>query len=125
MFLESPPPDQSDRWSGRPFRSLVVVNPPAPVNMDPMATEADKRRFLENLWQAQATYRSRAGQSVVLCSEEQEVENRANRTIYARTYYNVYTRTAFLQEPKKVSEWPILDANDDSKYALDEGCCTY
>ncbi|RXW25312.1 hypothetical protein EST38_g633 [Candolleomyces aberdarensis] len=99
MYLESPPPDQTERWSGRPYRSLVAVNPPA--SLDPTATEGDKRRFLENLWQAQATYRSRAGQSVVLCSEEQEVENRANRTIYARTYYNVYTRTAFLQEPKK------------------------
>ncbi|KAF9481824.1 hypothetical protein BDN70DRAFT_875770 [Pholiota conissans] len=101
LFLENPPQDQTDRWSGRPFRSLSVVIPPAPINLDPTQTESDKKRFLENLWKAQATYRARAGQSVVLCSEEQEVENRSGRTTLARTYYNVYQRTAFLQEPKK------------------------
>jgi protein ECT2 len=71
------------------------------VNLDPIQTEGAKRRFLENLWLAQGMYRARQGQSVVLCSEEQEVEHKGNRTTYARTYYNVYTRTSFLQEPKK------------------------
>ena len=104
LFLENPPQDQSDRWSGRPFRSLSVVIPPAPINLDPTQTESDKQRFLENLWKAQATYRARAGQSVVLCSDEQEVECRSGRTTLARTYYNVYQRTAFLQEPKKVGQ---------------------
>ncbi|KAF9534699.1 hypothetical protein CPB83DRAFT_780431 [Crepidotus variabilis] len=98
LYLERPPQDQSERWNGRPFRSLSVV---IPHNLDPTQTEADKRRFLENLWKAQATYRARAGQSVVLCSEEQEVENRNGRTTCARSYFNVYQRTAFLQEPKK------------------------
>lgn len=102
LFLENPPLDQTERWSGRPFRSLSVVNPPMPINLDPTQTEADKRRFLENLWHVQATYRSRAGQSVVLCSEDQEVESRGGRTTIARTYFNVYQRTAFLQEQKKV-----------------------
>ncbi|KAF8204714.1 RhoGEF domain-containing protein [Pholiota molesta] len=101
LFLENPPQDQTDRWSGRPFRSLSVVNPPSPINLDPVQTESDKQRFLENLWKAQATYRARAGQSVVLCSDEQEVECRSGRTTLARTYYNVYQRTAFLQEVKK------------------------
>lgn len=102
LYLENPPQDTSDRWSGRPFRSLSVVHPPAPINLDPTQTEADKRRFLENLWHVQATYRSRAGQSVVLCADEQEVESKAGRVTIARTYFNVYQRTAFLQEPKKV-----------------------
>ncbi|KAH6915122.1 hypothetical protein BKA70DRAFT_566736 [Coprinopsis sp. MPI-PUGE-AT-0042] len=101
LFLENPPQDQSDRWSGRAFRSLSVVLPPGGVNLDPIQTESAKRRFLENLWLAQAMYRARQGQSVVLCSEDQQVEHKGNRTTYARTYYNVYTRTSFLQEPKK------------------------
>ncbi|KAG6854872.1 hypothetical protein C0991_012062 [Blastosporella zonata] len=62
---------------------------------------ADKQRFLENLWHVQATYRSRAGQSVVLCADEQEVESKVGRVTIARTYFNVYQRTAFLQEAKK------------------------
>ncbi|KAF8897687.1 hypothetical protein BD779DRAFT_1608223 [Infundibulicybe gibba] len=101
LYLENPPMDQTDRWSGRPFRALSVVNPPMPINLDPTQTEADKRRFLENLWHVQATYRARAGQSVVLSADEQEVESKNGKTTYARTYYNVYQRTAFLQEPKK------------------------
>lgn len=102
LYLEQPPTDQSERWSGRPNRHMVVVTPPMPANMDPLHTESVKRRFLDNLWQVQAKFRAKAGQSVVLCSEEMEVETRANRTTLARTYYNVYTRTAFLQETKKV-----------------------
>jgi hypothetical protein len=102
LYMEHPPQDQTDRWSGRPFRSLAVVHPPQPINLDPTQTEADKHRFLENLWNAQAKYRSRAGQSVVLCAEDQEVESRGGRVTLARTYFNVYQRTAFLQESKKV-----------------------
>ncbi|KIL70247.1 hypothetical protein M378DRAFT_156324 [Amanita muscaria Koide BX008] len=101
LYLENPPQDQSDRWSGRPFRSMSVVHPPLSANLDPIQTEADKQIFLERLWQVQAKYRTRAGQSVVLCSKEQEVESKAGKVTYARTYYNVYQRTAFLQEQKK------------------------
>ncbi|KAH9482553.1 Rho guanine nucleotide exchange factor gef2 [Psilocybe cubensis] len=101
LFLENPPQDQTERWTGRPFRSLSVVIPPAPINLDPTQTENEKQRFLENLWRTQAIYRARAGQSVVLCSDEQEVESRSGRTTFARTYFNVYQRTAFLQETKK------------------------
>ncbi|EKM80039.1 hypothetical protein AGABI1DRAFT_57412 [Agaricus bisporus var. burnettii JB137-S8] len=101
LFLESPPQDQNERWSGRPFRSYTAVSPPIPSNFDPARIEADKLRFLENLWHVQAMYRSRSGQSVVLCSEEEEVESRAGKTTIARTYFNVYQRTAFLQELKK------------------------
>lgn len=102
LYLENPPQDQTDRWSGRPFRSLSVVIPPMPVNLDPTQTDVVKQRFLESLWTAQATYRARAGQSVVLRSDEQEVECRSGRITLARTYFNVYQRTAFLQESKKV-----------------------
>jgi hypothetical protein len=102
LYLESPPQDQNERWSGRPFRSYTAVSPPIPPAFDPARLEADKLRFLENLWHVQAMYRSRSGQSVVLCSEEEEVECRAGKTTIARTYFNVYQRTAFLQEQKKV-----------------------
>ncbi|PPQ64623.1 hypothetical protein CVT24_008360 [Panaeolus cyanescens] len=101
LFLENPPQDQTERWSGRPLRALSVVKPPLPINLDPTRTEADKQRFLNNLWEAQAMYRARAGQSVVLQAEDQEVDVRMGRTTTARTYFNVYQRKAFLQEPKK------------------------
>ena len=47
-------------------------------------------------------YRAKQGRSVVLCSSEREVEARAGRVTLARTYFNVYQRTAYLGEPKKV-----------------------
>ncbi|KAH8830435.1 hypothetical protein DL96DRAFT_1592891 [Flagelloscypha sp. PMI_526] len=101
IYLENPPRDQGDRWSGRPFRSLSVVSPPLPAGLNPVQTEADKSRFLENLWYAQATYRASSGLSVVRCAPETEVDSRPGRIIQARTYFNIYQRTAFLQEPKK------------------------
>ncbi|KAJ3566313.1 hypothetical protein NP233_g7081 [Leucocoprinus birnbaumii] len=101
LYLENPPQDQTERWSGRSFRSFTVVNPPMPASFDIARTEADKQRFLGNLWHVQAMYRSRAGQSVVLSSDDQEVECRSGKTTIARTYFNVYQRTAFLQEQKK------------------------
>lgn len=105
MYLENPPAGETDRWAGRPFRSLTVVAPPAPANLNPTKTEADKRRFLENLWDAQARFRTRAGQSVALCAEDREVEARGGRVTIARTYFNVYQRTAFLKETKKVGRF--------------------
>ncbi len=76
-----------------------------PAGLEPVRSESDKQRFLENLWHVQAMYRSRAGQSVVLQSEDQEVECRAGKTTFARAYFNVYQRTAFLQEQKKVNNY--------------------
>lgn len=76
--------------------------PPAAVYLDPLRTENEKQRFLNNLWIAQARFRTRGERSLVLRGEEREVENRGGYVTHARTYFNVYTRTAFLQEPKKV-----------------------
>ncbi|KAL0573970.1 hypothetical protein V5O48_007985 [Marasmius crinis-equi] len=111
LYLENPPQDLGDRWSGRSFRALSVVHPPAPPNLDPPRTSADKSRFLENLWKIQANYRARAGQSVVLRADEVEVESKGGKVTLARTYYNVYQRTAFLQEPKKTKIVVHIDAN--------------
>ncbi|KAI0751111.1 hypothetical protein C8Q80DRAFT_1155611 [Daedaleopsis nitida] len=101
IFLENPLHDQSERWAGRQFRALSVVFPPAAVYLDPLRTESEKQRFLNNLWTVQARFRTRGERSVVLCGEECEVENRGGYVTYARTYFNVYTRMAFLQETKK------------------------
>jgi protein ECT2 len=126
FYLENPPQGQSDRWSGRSFRAFSVVHPPSPVNFDPTRSEVDKVRFLENLWNAQATYRTKAGQSVVLSGEETEVESRGGRVTLARTYFNVYQRKAFLQESKKVSlHWvPTFWHCIRLTVALDQNCCT-
>ncbi|THV08384.1 hypothetical protein K435DRAFT_641062 [Dendrothele bispora CBS 962.96] len=97
LYLENPPYDQTERWSGRPFRSYNVVHPPS-LTLDPTQTETDKQRFLENLWNIQAKYRAKLGQSVVLQAEDLEVESRNGKLTFARTYYNVYQRTAFLQD---------------------------
>ncbi|KAJ7228502.1 RhoGEF domain-containing protein [Mycena pura] len=109
LYLENPPYDQNERWSGRPFRSLVVTQPALSSSSSTQA-ETDKQRFLENLWKVQATYRARAGQSVILRSEDMEVESKGGRVTIARTYYNVYQRTAFLQELKKTKIVVHIDA---------------
>ncbi|KAF7332014.1 DH domain-containing protein [Mycena kentingensis (nom. inval.)] len=98
LYLENPPMDQNERWAGRPLRTMTVAQS---GSLNHGQAEADKQRFLENLWKVQAMYRARAGQSVVLQAEDIEVESKGGRSVVARTYYNVYQRTAFLQEPKK------------------------
>lgn len=79
-----------------------MVFPPSPANLVPTKAEAAKHRFLERLWEAQARYRTKLGQSVALRAEESEVEARRGKVTVARTYFNVYQRTAFLKEAKKV-----------------------
>lgn len=69
-----------------------------------MRTEREKQRFLDNLWNAQARVRTRNERSIILKGEEREVENRGGYITNALTYFNVYTRMNFLQEPKKVSD---------------------
>lgn len=39
---------------------------------------------------------------MVLCAEERDVEHRGGKVTRATTFFNVYQRTAFLKEPKKV-----------------------
>lgn len=105
LYMENSPQDQSDRWSGRPFRAYTVVHPPSPPNLDPVMAQSDKHRFLDNVWTAQAMLRTRQSRSIVLCSPEKEVEARGGRVTLARTFFNIYQRTAFLTEPKKVSSF--------------------
>jgi hypothetical protein len=104
LYLEREPSDQSDRWSNRPFRSLTVVHPPANAHQAPMQVAEDKKRFLENLWLAQAIYRAKAGRSIPFVSDELDVGS-SRKTTIARTYFNVYQRTAYLSEPNKVSSF--------------------
>lgn len=127
MYLETTPQDQTDRWAGRPFRVLSVVNPPYAVNHDPIRTEDDKKRFLLNLWRAQALYRTKCGQSVALCADDREVEARSGRVTIARTYFNVYQRTSFLKEAKKVSHGfnDVMHYQSLNVLRLDEDSCPY
>ncbi|GJE84556.1 RhoGEF domain-containing protein [Phanerochaete sordida] len=112
LYLETPPQDQTgDKWNGRAFRAMSVVFPPSPVNLDPTRTEAEKQRFLENLWMVQARYRTRFGQSVILKDAEREVENRAGRVTTATTYFNLFQRTAYLREKAKMKAVVHVDTS--------------
>lgn len=102
IYLENPPHDQGDRWSGRPFRSLVAVIPPSSQRDTQLGMER-KQHFLEALWDAQAKFRTRNGRSALIEAEEREVESYAGKKTIARTYYNIYTRSWYLAEDKKVS----------------------
>lgn len=104
--------DQSERWAGRQFRAFSIVFPPTAVFSDPARAENEKQRFLYNLWTAQARIRTRAERSIVLRGEEREVESKSGYLTYARTYFNIYTRVNFLQEPKKVGDLPSLSLLD-------------
>ena len=102
LYLEAPPITDSERWSGRPFRALSVVHPPSPINFNPRRSEEDKNLFLEKLWTAQAYIRTREDRSVVLYSPDQLLEETKVSKQVARTYFNLYQRTQYLQEPNKV-----------------------
>jgi len=101
MFLEVPPQMGDLTWSGRQFRAMAVGT--GTVQLNPQATAAAKARFIENLWTAQALFRTRQGRSVVLQGADAEVENRnqGRKQTVARAYYNVYQRRAYLGEQKK------------------------
>ncbi|KAF8759902.1 RhoGEF domain [Rhizoctonia solani] len=113
MYLEDPPRDQPDRWSGRPFRAMIALalTPQSlSVPADPFARprvdsspEQAKARFLENLWAVQARLRTRLGRSVVLYGGEREV----GMATLARTWWNLYSRTAYLSETKKGTADPL------------------
>ncbi|KAI0692571.1 hypothetical protein BC835DRAFT_1416498 [Cytidiella melzeri] len=104
LFLENPPADQSGVWGQRQFRQLSVVSPSS-TSLDPIRSEDAKWRFLQNLWEVQARYRTKNGQSVVLVADEEEVErkdeSKDGKTTMAHTYFNIYQRLAFLQESNK------------------------
>ena len=102
VYFENPPNGQTDRWNGRPFRSYAVVMPPSPLNMDPVATQAVKRRFLGNLWTVQALYRVKNGRCVAVKSEEVEIEGKGGCMTQATAFYNLYQRTPYLGESRKV-----------------------
>lgn len=60
---------------------------------------------------AQAKYRTKENLSVVIRSEEQEVESRGGRMTVASTFYNVYSRKDFMKDRHKVVFLIILSYN--------------
>ncbi|KAG8700981.1 hypothetical protein FRC09_005628, partial [Ceratobasidium sp. 395] len=116
MYLEDPPRDQPDRWSGRSFRAfstLALATPATSTHGDPFAKpqtdstpEIAKARFLENLWAVQARLRTRLERSIALYGGEREV----GPATLARTWWNLYSRTAFLSETKKPKVVVHIDA---------------
>ncbi|KAG8763089.1 hypothetical protein FRC12_008720 [Ceratobasidium sp. 428] len=116
MYLEDPPRDQPDRWSGRSFRAfstLALATPATSAHSDPFAKpqtdstpEIAKARFLENLWAVQARLRTRLERSIALYGGEREV----GPATLARTWWNLYSRTAFLSETKKPKVVVHIDA---------------
>ncbi|KZP00238.1 hypothetical protein CALVIDRAFT_533882 [Calocera viscosa TUFC12733] len=125
IFLEKPPHDQTDRWAGRPFRSYAVALPPSPIGFDPITTQDRKQRFLNSLWTCQAEHRTRQGRSSVRYMPEREIETVRSNTTFARTYFNVYQRTAYLGEPKKGKIVLHIDPKetqaDDLPFGVDSG----
>jgi hypothetical protein len=107
-----------------PFQTFVIGVPPPSPQFQPSAYRNRKARFLQNLWLSQANVRARSGKSIVLRSEEREVECRGGRTTYAKTYFNVYQRTAFLQEPHKVRV-TFVSINTPDRIVVDEGGGTH
>lgn len=64
---------------------------------------------------------------MALAAEEQEVESRGGRTTLAKTFFNIYQRTAFLKESRKVGRCHH-SAGDDlifSRLYADEDRCAY
>lgn len=103
MYLEEPPSDQSDRWRGRPFRNYSIVLPPAPVGLDLAATQEKKKTFLENLWKVQVLARVKEGRCIALKGEEVQIENRGVRANKVGCWWNLYLRTPYLGESKRVN----------------------
>ncbi|KAG9122598.1 hypothetical protein FRC07_000961, partial [Ceratobasidium sp. 392] len=116
VYLEDPPRDQPDRWNSRAFRAfstLALATPTAASHGDPFAKphldltpDLAKARFLENLWAVQARLRTRLERSIALYGGEREV----GPATLARTWWNLYSRTAFLSETKKPKVVVHIDA---------------
>lgn len=109
LFLQRPPADQTDRWSGRPFRSYTTVNPPFTSSLDPVATRKDKLRFIENLWAAQAYARSKllaqsrkAGPRVMSSAEEVGLDAAGEAFARAKCYWNVWSRDVWMDQGRRV-----------------------
>ncbi|KZS91196.1 hypothetical protein SISNIDRAFT_456791 [Sistotremastrum niveocremeum HHB9708] len=101
LYLSTVPQiEGSERWC-RAFRSLNVVHPPRPPQIDPITSARDRKSFVEKLWMAQARIRERQGRSLVLFRPDEEVDDRKNHQETARVYWNVYERKPYLGEPKK------------------------
>ncbi|PWN39455.1 hypothetical protein IE81DRAFT_326527 [Ceraceosorus guamensis] len=65
------------------------------------SARSEKMRFLENLWRAQAMAKTKEGRSYVRCSISESLQSADEIPVRRLTYWNVYTRRAFLAETSK------------------------
>lgn len=118
LFLEKPPMDQSDRWSGRPLRTYTAVNPPTPIGLDPATARSDKMRFVQNLWALQAMARTK-----VLPSQLKEVPrvlsahndvSLDSEHMRVKLYWNLWTRKGWETEHTKAKvAMQVSDENEE------------
>jgi hypothetical protein len=121
LFAEEPS-EHGDKWSGRPMRNYVAVHPPLPPDMDITTARKDKRRFIRNLWTAQALMRTKPLPSAPKGSlQSSEIGlpkaykatcalslGDADRPNYSTMLYtNVWNRESWLASHLKVSGMPL------------------
>jgi hypothetical protein len=104
------------------MRNYVVVHPPLPPDMDIAAARKDKRRFVRNLWTAQALMRTKPLPSATKGSlqssgiglpqaykaaSELSFGSPDTPTHSTMLYTNVWNRTSWLASQVKVSDLRI------------------
>lgn len=126
LFLEKPPMDQSDRWSGRPLRTYTAVNPPTPLGLDPATARSEKLRFVQNLWALQAVARTKVLPSqlkevprVLTSHNDVSVDSEHMRV---KLYWNLWTRKGWESEHTKAKVAMQVSAEHEEKSQSDLTC---
>lgn len=104
VVLKRPPAHiHHEKWTGRPIRQYATLTDAQAAS----PARFEKMRFLENLWRAQALYKTRENRchvrTTVIAASNASTEPPMLDLAEARriVYWNVYQRQAFLSEPHK------------------------
>lgn len=100
MFTRPPTHISGEKWAGRPVRQYATIDALSDQGPDPSMARQEKQRFLENLWRAQALYKTREHRSHV--RSQVLPSTLSNDKVRRIVYYNVYGRRSYLAEPYKV-----------------------
>lgn len=112
--------DQSERWSGRPFRAYTAVNPPYIGTLD-VGLRKDKSRFLQNLWTAQATARSKLipkgleGPRAMASLEESSLDAAGEFFARAKCFWTVWQAKSYQELSRRVSHDKETGADGQAK----------